>query len=75
MKWFVDIVTGKDGLTHDLGRWSWLVSLASVLAAGLHTAWHGTVDLVAFGTSIAAVVGAHGVALGLKKDTEPGAKP
>lgn len=70
-----DLLTGKDGETHDLGRWSWAISLGAVIAAGLHTAWHGVIDLVAFGTSIAAVVGAHGVALGLKKDTEPGGKP
>ena len=70
-----DLFTGKDGVTHDLGRWSWALSLGAVIAAGLHSAWHGAIDLVAFGTSIAAVVGAHGVALGLKKDTEPGAKP
>ena len=69
-----DLLTGKDGVSHDIGRWSWAVSIGAVIAAGLHTAWHGSIDLVAFGTSIAAVVGAHGVALGLKKDTEPGAK-
>jgi len=71
MKWLNDILTGIDNKTHDLGRWSWAISLGAVIAAGLHTAWHGVIDLIAFGTAIAAVVGAHGVALGLKANTEP----
>jgi len=71
MKWLSDLLTGIDGQTHDLGRWSWAISLGAVIAAGLHTAWHGTIDLIAFGTAIAAVVAAHGAALGFKKDTEP----
>ena len=72
MSAFTDLVTTKDGVTHDLGRWSWVVSLGSVLLAGIHTAWvQGHVDLVSFGQSIACVVGAHGAALWAKKDTEP----
>jgi len=70
--WLHDLLTGKDGVTHDLGRWSWCVSLGSIIAAGIHTAWHGTIDLVAFGQSIALVVTAHGAALWAKRDTEPG---
>jgi hypothetical protein len=72
MKWLTDLLTGKDGATHDIGRWSWLGSLGAVIAAALHTAWSkGAVDLVAFGQAIATVVGAHGAALWAKKDTEP----
>jgi hypothetical protein len=72
MKPLIDILTGKDGQTHDIGRWSWVGSMLAVIAAALHTAWtKGTVDLVAFGQAIATVVGAHGAALWAKKDTEP----
>jgi len=70
--WLKDLVTGADGQTHDIGRWSWLVSLGSVIIAGVHIVWaKGALDLVAFGQSIACVVGAHGAALWAKKDTEP----
>ena len=66
------LFTGADNQTVDLGRVSWAVSLAAVIAAGIHTAWaQGHVDLVAFGTAIAAVVAAHGAALGFKANTEP----
>ena len=67
-----NLFTGKDGETHDLGRWSWALSLGAVVAAGLHTAWTGhPIDLASFGTGIATVVGAHGFALYAKRDTEP----
>jgi hypothetical protein len=66
------IFTGADNQTVDVGRVSWAVSLAAVITAGIHTAWvQGHVDLVAFGTAIAAVVAAHGAALGFKANTEP----
>lgn len=74
MSIITDLMTGKDGETHDLGRWSWAFSLGAVISAGIHTAWHGVIDLTSFGTAIAAVVTAHGVALFAKRDTEPGDK-
>ena len=72
MKWLQDLLTGADGKTQDLGRWSWVGSLVALIAVAIHTAWvKGVVDLVAFGQAIATVVGAHGAALWVKKDTEP----
>ena len=69
---FRDIVTGKDGATHDIGRWSWLVSTASVIGGGAWNAIHGgVVDLMALAQALGLVVTAHGVALFAKKDTEP----
>lgn len=66
------ILTGKDGSTHDLGRWSWAASMLAVIAGGVWNATHtNAVDLIAFAQAIATVVGAHGLALWAKKDTEP----
>lgn len=67
-----DLFTGIDGMSHDLGRWSWAGSFAAVLAAGIWNAYHGvalslTEIAMAFGT----VAGAHGAALFMKRDTEP----
>lgn len=69
---FRHLVTGQDNATHDIGRWSWLVSTASVIGGGVWNAIHaGTIDLMAFAQAIGVVVGAHGVAIFAKKDTEP----
>lgn len=71
MNFFKHIFTCADGVTYDIGRVSWAICLGAVCAAGLHAAWHGTIDLVAFGTALSGVVLTHGASLGLKKDTEP----
>ena len=68
-----ELVTGRDNSTHDLGRWSWLVCTAAILA---HDWWqlHAgvTVTVKDLSLALAAVVTAHGAALGFKSNTEPG---
>lgn len=72
MKWFKDVVTGLDGETHDIARWSWLVSLITAVGVTIHTACvKGSADVVAFAQAIAAISAAHGASLWAKKDTEP----
>lgn len=67
-----ELVTGKDNQTQDLGRWSWVISMFAVIGAGVSNAIHtGVVDLVALAQALGTVVGAHGLALWAKKDTEP----
>lgn len=69
---FRQLVTGKDNQTHDIGRWSWLVSLLSVVGAAISNAAHGlAVDLVSLATALGAVAGAHGISIMAKRDTEP----
>jgi hypothetical protein len=66
------LLTGKDGQTHDMGRWSWAISIVSVVAGGVWNALHaGALDLAAFSQAIGAVVLAHGGALFAKAKTEP----
>lgn len=66
------LFTGKDGVTHDLGRWSWAGSWLAIVAAAGANWWHGAViDLVSLGGALCAVAGAHGAALWAKRDTEP----
>jgi hypothetical protein len=75
MKLLRDLFTGRDGQTHDLGRWSWAGSFLAVVAAAAGNWWHGVaIDVVALGTALAAVAGAHGAALWAKKETEPAVK-
>ena len=75
MKIGKDIFTGRDNETHDIARYSWAVSITAAIALAILSAVHnGVVDLAAFGTAVAAIVGAHGAALWAKRDTEPGSK-
>lgn len=72
MKWLRDLFTGIDGVTHDLGRWSWAVSLVSVIgAAGMNWIHGAVIDLQSLANAIGVVVAAHGASLFMKKDTEP----
>lgn len=72
MDWLRQLFTGADNRTHDLGRWSWALSMGSIVFAAGANWWHGAViDLAALGTALGAVAGAHGLALWAKKDTEP----
>lgn len=67
-----DLLTGKDGTTYDLGRWSWVGSFMSVIGSCIWNAWHGTViDIVSLSQALGVVTAAHGAALWAKKDTEP----
>jgi len=72
MNFLTHLFTGKDNQTHDLGRWSWAASVASVIGGGVWNAMNsGAVDLMAFAQALGVVVAAHGGALWAKKDTEP----
>jgi hypothetical protein len=72
MNILTQLLTGADGQTHDLGRWSWAGSFVGVVAAAGANWWHGAaIDLMALAQAFAVVAAAHGVALFAKKDTEP----
>ena len=74
MGWITQLLTGKDNETHDIGRWSWVVSTLTVVAASVANLVHqGAVDLMQLAGALSAVAGAHGVSIMAKKDTEPGA--
>jgi hypothetical protein len=72
MNWFKQIVTGADNSTHDMGRWSWLISMFAIIG---HSTWsaiqHVAVDLGSLAQALGVVVAAHGAAIWAKKDTEP----
>lgn len=67
-----DLFTGADGVSHDLGRWSWAGSWAAVVGlAGWH-AYHGTAPSIGdLAQSLSVVAAAHGAALFAKQQTEP----
>lgn len=67
-----DLLTTSNGVTHDLGRWSWVASLGAVFVAAIWNAMHAaTIDLMQLAQAIGVVVAAHGGALWAKQNTEP----
>lgn len=73
MKVFRDWFTGGDGETYDIGRWLWFLSVNSYIGLTVIQMYRvgGTIDFVAWGGGLAALLGAGGAALGLKANTEP----
>ena len=73
MQWLIKLLTGKDNSTPDLGRWSWAISTAAVLAHDGYQLYKGVhVDIQTLAVALAAVAAAHGIAIGAKGHTEPG---
>jgi len=69
------LLTGKDNHTHDLARWSWLLSLLTIIGGVIWNTIHqGSFLTVDFAQAVAIIAGAHGVAIYAKKDTEPFSK-
>jgi hypothetical protein len=72
MDFLKHIVTCKDNETHDIGRWSWVLSFLAVVIIGLWQVIDGNaVSLRELAESLGLVSGAHSASLWAKKDTEP----
>jgi len=71
-RFFRQILTGRDNSTHDMGRWSWLLCVGAVLVHDGFQVYKGLdVNPKDLAFALAAVVAAHGAALGFKASTEP----
>jgi hypothetical protein len=71
-EWFSNLVTGKDNKTHDIGRWSWVIGLISVISIAIYQVLdHSIVSLRELAEALGIVSGANGIAIMAKKDTEP----
>lgn len=67
-----DIFTTANGLTHDLGRYSWAASWASITVFAAWHEFHGVaVNLTELCTAYSATAAAHAGALFMKRATEP----
>ena len=67
-----DLVTCKDGLTHDIGRWGGAIALLTGLALQVWAVAKGQpFDMLQFGTGIGALAAGVGAMLKLKESTEP----
>jgi len=71
-KVFNDLLTGADNQTHDIARWSWMLSLFAVLFGAGYEMIHNNVPALRdFAEAVGIIAGAHGAAVMLKKDAEP----
>ncbi|CAB4125042.1 hypothetical protein UFOVP58_54 [uncultured Caudovirales phage] len=77
LKIIQELLTGKDGQTHDIARWSWMISLFAVIGFVIYEFVQGraTVSIREFAESVGIITGAHGAAVLMKKDTEPSPPP
>ena len=67
-----EILTGIDGQSHDLGRYSWLMSWIGITAAAFGYWFHGKdIDLAILAAAYGGNAAAHAGALFMKRSTEP----
>jgi hypothetical protein len=72
LKLLLQMLTGKDNETHDIARWSWLISLLTVIIVSAWNTIHNiSYTLTEFAQSVGIISAAHGAAIYAKKDTEP----
>ncbi|RTL40573.1 MAG: hypothetical protein EKK53_15405 [Burkholderiales bacterium] len=73
MKPLRDILTGRDNVTHDIGRWAAVASIVTGLGLQIYAVgWRGQpFDMLAFGGGIGALAAGIGALLKLKEGTEP----
>ena len=67
-----EILTGIDGQSHDMGRYSWLGGFLMICIVALWHEWRGVaVDLTVLAAAIGGNAAAHSAALFMKRSTEP----
>jgi hypothetical protein len=67
-----NLLTGRDGETHDIGRYAAAASYLTGLGLQIFVVLRGApFDFTAFGVGIGALSAGIGAMLNLKKDTEP----
>ncbi len=67
-----ELLTGLDGQSHDLGRYSWAGSFLSITLVTLWHEWRGVaVDLTVLAAAYGTTAAAHSAALFMKRSTEP----
>lgn len=72
-KFLKDSMTCADGESYDLGRISWIISMAVVIGNGVWAGIEGHLpDITTTAQALGLVAAAHGAALWAKRTTEPG---
>ena len=66
------LLTGKDNVTYDLGRVTWLLGFVSVIFMAGYEVMHSSVSLRELAEALGIVSGASGASVMMKSKTEPG---
>ena len=69
---FKQLLTGKDNVTYDLGRVTWLLGFVSVIFMAGYEVMHSSVSLRELAEALGIVSGASGASVMMKSKTEPG---
>ena len=65
------LLTGKDNVTYDIGRVTWLLGFIAVISLAIYEVMHTTISLREFAEALGIVTGASGAAVAMKGKTEP----
>lgn len=65
------LLTGKDGITYDIGRVTWLLGTIAVIVLAAYEVSISQVSLRELAEALGIVSGASGASIMMKKDTEP----
>lgn len=75
-KFFIDLFTGKDNYTWDLGRIMWCIGTFVYFAISLYSLYLGNpIDLLNWATGFGAILAGGGGMIFLKNSGEPNIKP
>lgn len=67
-----DLVTGKDGVSYDVGRVLWIIGVLAFIALSVYGMYRGgAFDALNWGTGYGAILGGGGAGIGMKSKTEP----
>ena len=66
------LLTGKDNVTYDIGRVTWLISLVAIITLAFYEVMHSTISIRELAESLGIVSAAGGASVAMKSKTEPG---
>ena len=66
------LLTGKDNVTYDIGRVTWLLGFIAVISLAIYQVMYSTIILREVAEALGIVTGASGAAVAMKGKTEPG---
>ena len=65
------LLTGKDNVTYDIGRVTWLLGFIAVISLAVYQVMYSTISLREVAEALGIVTGASGAAVAMKSRTEP----
>ena len=66
------LLTGKDNVTYDIGRVTWLLGFIAVISLAVYQVMYSTFSLREVAEALGIVTGASGAAVAMKGKSEPG---